>query len=161
MRAGDASSSIHKKASTPWHTDGDEAAVESVARYLAQRSQLLGAPVSTQEAMGAAEEAAQKKMRMKARPVIACAACDKRCVVYANNQRPYPLVNPVTGKPSPLHSEMALVCTTCAFDAPDPVGNKKYYHTINSTKKTDVRNAFFMCPQCTAYTHAGLAAAKR
>ena len=81
--------------------------------------------------------------------------------MYANNQRPYPLVNPATGKPAPLHSEMALVCTTCAFDAPDPLGDKKYHHTINSTKKTDVRYAFFICPQCTAYTHAGLAAAKR
>ena len=155
VRAGD------KKAPSSWRTDGDDAAEEAVARYLAQRSQLLlGAPVSSPEATGEQKKKCENA-RKKARPVIACAVCDQRCIVYANNQRPYPLVNPATGKPAPLHSEMALVCTTCAFDAPDPLGDKKDHHTINSTKKTDVRNAFFMCPQCTAYTHAGLAAAKR
>ena len=138
-----------------WHTEGDTAE-QAVARYLANRALSSNTTATTTSGGAAEKQEAQKKKKREddeakkkkaAKAVIACAACDKTCVVYANNQRPYPLVNPVTGKPSPLHNEMALVCSTCAF----------------AEEMMDVRrkNAFFMCLQCTAHTHAGLAAAKR
>ena len=164
-----------------WPKGGDSAA-EAIARYCAHSvvHQVAAARSDDNDYVllypknkGGAEPSVL--CVKKAKQVIACLACAKRCVVYANDQqRPYPLVNTITGKTSSrLESDMmALVCTTCAFDVPAaekaaayPYINKnadaKHYNTVNSTKKYDVKNgAFFFCPKCTAHTHAGLSAAK-
>ena len=107
----------------------------------------------------------KQKVKKKSVTIIACLSCTKRCSVYGDNFRTYPLINPVTGKPSSLHSEMALVCFTCAFPPETPLSKAmatNYTKTIYSSTKQDVKNnVFFFCPQCTTHTHAGLAAAKR
>ena len=168
-----------------WHMCGDETVEEATARFETNSVFFSKKPKPKQkeaadgnnhdddddnDASKEEEEQAhckkQKVKKKKSVTIIACLSCTKRCSVYADNYRTYPLINPVTGKPSSLHSEMALVCLTCAFPPETPLSKAMATYnskTIYSSTKQDVKNnnVFFFCPQCTAHTHAGLAAAKR